>query len=170
MLIATVTTRARPHRCAVSLPVIETAMPARPATVKSTVGSGSHRGAPWLAHTAARNVTPQARSADNSQVWTVYPTIQPMAARLRSTGRKSSNRLDGALVAGTANTDGITVAAISTALKAVAPPSRKDAEAPAQLATRPAMMNETAPEFRPRRHARRPRATAPFPRAGRRSP
>src|SRR5207248_1446650 len=71
VLIATVTTRTRPHRCAVSLPVMEKAMPAKPATVKSTVGSGSHDGAPWLAQTAARNVTPQARSADNSQVWTV---------------------------------------------------------------------------------------------------
>src|SRR5258705_165347 len=70
-----------------------------------------------------------------------------MAARLRSTGRKSSNRLDGALAAGTGDTDGITVAAINTALKAVAPPSRKDAEAPAQLATRPATVNEAAPEI-----------------------
>ena len=65
--------------------------------------------------------------------------IQPMAARLRSTGRKSSNRRDGAFVAETANTDGITVAAISTALSAVAPPSRKAAEGPAQLPTRPAI-------------------------------
>lgn len=73
--------------------------------------------------------------------------IQPMAARLRSTGRKSSNRRDGALVAVTANTDGITVAAISTALKAVAPPSRNEAEGPAQLATMPAMVNEAAPEI-----------------------
>jgi hypothetical protein len=71
VLIATVTTRARPHRCAVSLPVTETAMPARPAIVKSMVGSGNHDGAPWRAQTAARNVTPHARSADNSQVWTV---------------------------------------------------------------------------------------------------
>jgi hypothetical protein len=39
-----------------------------------------------------------------------------MTARLRSTGRKSSNRRDGAF-AGTANADGITIAAISTALK-----------------------------------------------------
>jgi len=70
VLIATVTTRARPHRCAVSLPVMETAIPARPASVNSTVGSGNHGGAPWLAQTAAY-VTPQARSADNSQVWTV---------------------------------------------------------------------------------------------------
>jgi hypothetical protein len=62
-------------------------MPARPATVNSTAGSGSHAGAAWLAQTAARNVTPQARNADNSHVWTVWPTIQPMAARLRSTGR-----------------------------------------------------------------------------------
>src|SRR5690349_24627947 len=114
---------------------MERAMPARPAIVKSTVGSGSHDGAPWLAQTAARNVTPQARSADNSQVWTVKPTIQPMAARLRSIGRKSSNRRDGAFVAGTANTDCITVAAIKTALNAVAPPSRKAAEGPAKLAT-----------------------------------
>src|SRR5215471_3892611 len=71
VLIATVTARPRPHRCAVSLPVTETAIPARPATVKSTVGSGSQDGAPWLAHAAARNVTPHARSADNSKVWTV---------------------------------------------------------------------------------------------------
>ena len=84
--------------------------------MKRTVGSGSQDGAPWLAQTAARNVTPQACSADNSQVWTVYPTIQPMAVRLRSTGRKSSNRRDGAF-AGTAKTDGITIATISTALK-----------------------------------------------------
>jgi hypothetical protein len=73
--------------------------------------------------------------------------IQPLPARLRSTGRKSSSRRDGAFVVGTANTDGITVAAISTALSAVAPPSRKEAEAPAQLPTRPAMLNEAAPEI-----------------------
>jgi hypothetical protein len=70
-----------------------------------------------------------------------------MAARLRSTGRKSSNRRDGAFVGGTANLEGITVAAISTALKAVAPPSRKDAEVPARLPTRPATVNEAAPEI-----------------------
>jgi len=70
-----------------------------------------------------------------------------MAARLRITGRKSSNRRDGAFVVGTANTDGITVAAITTALKAVPPPSRNEAEAPAQLATRPAMVKEAAPEI-----------------------
>ena len=69
-----------------------------------------------------------------------------MTARLRSTGRKSSNRRDGAF-AGTANADGITIAAISTALKAVAPPSRKAAEGPAQLPIRPAMLNEAAPEI-----------------------
>src|SRR5258707_11475737 len=70
VLIATVTTRPPPHRWAVSLPVTETAMPARPATVKSTVGSGSHDGAPGLAQTAARKVIPQPRRDANSQ-WTV---------------------------------------------------------------------------------------------------
>src|SRR5215468_11160437 len=70
-----------------------------------------------------------------------------MAARLRSTGRKSSNRRDGAFVGGTTNTDGITVAAIKTALNAVAPPSRKAAEGPAKLATSPAMVKEAAPEM-----------------------
>ena len=115
--------------------------------MKRTVGSGSQDGAPWLAQTAARNVTPQARSADNSQVWTVYPTIQPMAVRLRSTGRKSSNRRDGAFDAGTANTEGITAAAIKTALRAVAPPSRNAAEGPAKPATRPATVKEAAPEI-----------------------
>jgi hypothetical protein len=54
--------------------------------------------------------------------------IQPMAARLRSTGRKSSNFRDGAFVAGAANADGITIAVINTALKAVPPPSRNGAE------------------------------------------
>src|SRR6516162_2481568 len=73
--------------------------------------------------------------------------IQPMAAQLRSTGRKSSNRRDGAFVDPTAKLDGITVETISTALKAVAPPSRNDAEAPAQLPTNPAMANEAAPEI-----------------------
>ena len=57
--------------------------------------------------------------------------IQPMAARLRSTGRKSSSRREGAFVDGAANLDGITIAAISTALNAVALPSRNEAEAPA---------------------------------------
>src|SRR5436305_5814805 len=70
-----------------------------------------------------------------------------MAARLRSTGRKSSNRRAGAFVGGTANTEGITAAAIKTALRAVAPPSRNEADGPVQLATRPAMVNEAAPEI-----------------------
>jgi hypothetical protein len=73
--------------------------------------------------------------------------IQPMAARLRSTGRKSSNFRDGAFVAGAANADGITIAVINTALKAVPPPSRNGAEGPAQPATKPAMVNEAAPEI-----------------------
>src|SRR6516225_11995832 len=70
-----------------------------------------------------------------------------MAARLRSTGRKSSNRRDGAFVAAIANADGITIAPIIAAHNAVAPPSRKEAEVPAQLPTRPAMVKEAAPEI-----------------------
>ena len=42
---------------------------------------------------------------------------------------------------------GMTVAAIRTAPNAVAPPSRKEAEAPAQLPTRPAIANEIEPEI-----------------------
>ena len=56
---------------AVSLPVIETTMPTMPARVNRTVGLGNHAGAPSRAMTAARNVTPQARSAASSQVCTV---------------------------------------------------------------------------------------------------
>lgn len=66
--IAAATTRARPKRCAVSLPVIDTTMPARLAAVKIAVGPGSQGGAPCRAMTAARKVTAQARSAAISQV------------------------------------------------------------------------------------------------------
>ena len=70
-VIAQSTTRARPWRWAVSLPVIDTAMPTSPAAVNRTAGDGIHSGAPSRAAVAARKVTPQARSAAISQVWTV---------------------------------------------------------------------------------------------------
>src|SRR5258707_15027193 len=73
--------------------------------------------------------------------------IQPMAARLRSTGRKSSSRRDGAVVAEAGNAEGMTVAAIRTAPNVVAPPRRNEAEAPAQSPTRPAIAKEAAPEI-----------------------
>src|SRR5919107_650216 len=44
VLIATVTTRVLPQRCAVSLPVIETAIPTSPARVNRIAGSGSQKG------------------------------------------------------------------------------------------------------------------------------
>ena len=69
--IAQATTRARPKRCATSLPQTDTAMALRPARVKSVVGEGSQSGAPLVAITMARKVTAQARSAANSQVCTV---------------------------------------------------------------------------------------------------
>src|ERR1043166_2534320 len=70
-LIARTTTRSRPKRCAVSLPVTETRTPTNPATVNSVVGVGSHSGAPCHAIAAAKNVTPHARNTAISQVWTV---------------------------------------------------------------------------------------------------
>ena len=45
-VIAHSTTLPRPYRCAVSLPVTDTAMPASPASVNSTAGPGSQAGAP----------------------------------------------------------------------------------------------------------------------------
>src|ERR1700682_2617003 len=73
--------------------------------------------------------------------------IQPMAARLRSTGRKSSNRRERAVVVAAGGPEGMTVAAIRTAPNAVAPPRRNDAEAPAQLPTKPAIANDAVPEI-----------------------
>src|SRR6266481_8178317 len=73
--------------------------------------------------------------------------IQPMAARLRSTGRKSSSRRDDAVVTEAGNTKGMTVVAIRTAPNAVAPPRKNEAEVPAQLPTRPAIANDAAPEI-----------------------
>src|SRR3712207_3270121 len=70
-VIAHSTTRARPWRWAVSLPVTDTAMPASPATVNRTAGEGIHAGVPSRAAEAARTVTAQARRAASSQVWTV---------------------------------------------------------------------------------------------------
>ena len=70
-VIAHSTTLLRPYRCAVSLPVTDTAMPASPATVNSTAGPGSQAGAPSRAAVAVRNVTAQARRAASSQVCTV---------------------------------------------------------------------------------------------------
>src|SRR4051794_23946432 len=87
VLIAISTILDRPQRCAVSLPVTETRTPARPARVNSIVGSGSHAGEPCQAMTVTKKVTPQARTAAISQVCTVYPAIQPIAAGLRKTGR-----------------------------------------------------------------------------------
>src|SRR5215469_11564351 len=86
-VIASNTTCLRPQRCAVSFPATETSTPAKPANVKSTVGSGSHGGDPCQAITVAKNVTAQALTAAISQVCTVYPAIQAIAARLRNTGR-----------------------------------------------------------------------------------
>ena len=87
IVIASRTTCFRPQRCAVSFPVTETSTPASPARVNNKVGSGSHHGDPCQAITVAKKVTPQALTAAISQVWTVYPAIQAMAARLRNTGR-----------------------------------------------------------------------------------
>src|SRR4051794_22924844 len=87
VLIASSTTRDRPQRCAVSFPVIETRTPATPATVNRIVGSGSHAGEPCNAITVAKNVTAHALTTAISQVWTVYPAIQPNADRFRNTGR-----------------------------------------------------------------------------------
>jgi hypothetical protein len=70
-----------------------------------------------------------------------------MAARLRSTGRKSSSRRAAAVIAEAGNAEGMTVAVITTAPNAVAPPRRNEAEAPAQLPTRPAIANDAAPEI-----------------------
>ncbi len=69
--IARLPARSRPKRCATTLPVSETAMPSSPATVKIALGPGSHAGAPCQAMEGARKVTPQARSAASSQLWTV---------------------------------------------------------------------------------------------------
>jgi hypothetical protein len=44
---------------------------ANPATVNNVVGSGIHQGDPCHAITVAKNVTPHARTAAISQVWTV---------------------------------------------------------------------------------------------------
>ncbi len=44
VVMATVTMRLRPKRCDISLPKIETTIPTKPATVKRTVGVGSHAG------------------------------------------------------------------------------------------------------------------------------
>jgi hypothetical protein len=93
--------------------------------------------------------------------------IQPMAARLRSTGRKSSSRREGAVVAEAGNAEGITIAAIRTAPNTVAPPRRNEAEAPAQLPTRPAIAKEAAPEIRHPPRAMTRRGIAPFPQADR---
>jgi hypothetical protein len=64
------TTRLRPKRCAVSFPVTEMATPARPAHVKSIVGSGIQSDTPSRAKVATRNVTAQARRAASSKVCT----------------------------------------------------------------------------------------------------
>ena len=53
-IIAHSTTRARPWRWAVSLPVTDTAMPTSPAAVNRTAGDGIHSGAPSRAAVAAR--------------------------------------------------------------------------------------------------------------------
>src|SRR5262245_8961736 len=70
-LMARTTTRSRPKRCAVSLPVIEISTPTSPATVNSVVGVGNQSGAPCHAIVAAKKVTHHARHTDISQVWTV---------------------------------------------------------------------------------------------------